>query len=34
MPSIGTSNPSLTMAALTFWAAENILKDLAARGVR
>lgn len=28
MPTIGSSNPTLTMAALTFWAAENILKDL------
>jgi choline dehydrogenase-like flavoprotein len=28
MPTLGTSNPTLTMAALTFWAAENILKDL------
>lgn len=28
MPTIGTSNPTLTMAALTFWAAENIKKDL------
>ncbi|HLF25522.1 MAG TPA: GMC family oxidoreductase [Anaerolineae bacterium] len=28
MPTLGTSNPTLTMAALTFWAAENIIKDL------
>ncbi len=28
MSTLGTSNPTLTMAALTFWAAENILKDL------
>jgi choline dehydrogenase-like flavoprotein len=28
MATLGTSNPTLTMAALTFWAAENILKDL------
>lgn len=28
MPTLGTSNPTLTMAALTFMAAENILKDL------
>lgn len=28
MTTLGTSNPTLTMAALTFWAAENILKDL------
>jgi choline dehydrogenase-like flavoprotein len=28
MPTNATSNPTLTMAALTFWAAENILKDL------
>ncbi|HKG20768.1 MAG TPA: GMC family oxidoreductase [Blastocatellia bacterium] len=28
MPTIGTSNPTLTMAALSFWAAENILRDL------
>ena len=27
-PTIATSNPTLTMAALTFWAAENILNDL------
>lgn len=32
MPTIGTSNPTLTMSALAFWAAENILQDLAARG--
>jgi choline dehydrogenase-like flavoprotein len=28
MPTIGTSNPTLTMSALAFWAAENILRDL------
>ena len=28
MPTLGTSNPTLTLAALAFWAAENILKDL------
>lgn len=28
MPTIGTSNPTLTMSALSFWAAENILRDL------
>jgi len=28
MPTIGTSNPTLTMAALAFSAAENILRDL------
>jgi choline dehydrogenase-like flavoprotein len=28
MTTLGTSNPTLTMAALTFWVAENILKDL------
>ena len=28
MATLGTSNPTLTMAALTFWAAENILNDL------
>ncbi len=28
MPTVGTSNPTLTLAALAFWAAENILKDL------
>ncbi len=28
MATLGTSNPTLTMAALTFWAAENIIKDL------
>jgi choline dehydrogenase-like flavoprotein len=27
MPTVGTSNPTLTCAALTFWAAENILQD-------
>jgi len=29
MPTLGTSNPTLTMTALTFMAAENILKQLA-----
>ncbi len=28
MPSMGTSNPTLTMSALSFWAADNILEDL------
>lgn len=28
MPTIGTSNPTLTMSALAFWAAENILREL------
>lgn len=28
MPTLGTSNPTLTMAALAFQAAQNILKDL------
>jgi choline dehydrogenase-like flavoprotein len=28
MASIGTSNPTLTLSALTCWAAENILQDL------
>lgn len=28
MPTLGTSNPTLTMTALTFMAAENILKQL------
>ena len=28
MTTLGTSNPTLTMAALTFWAAENIIKQL------
>lgn len=28
MPTIGTSNPTLTMSALAFMAAENILRDL------
>jgi choline dehydrogenase-like flavoprotein len=27
-PTIATGNPSLTIAALAFWAADNILKDL------
>lgn len=29
MPTLGTSNPTLTMVALTYMAAENILKQLA-----
>lgn len=29
MPTVSTSNPTLTMTALTFWAASNILEDLA-----
>jgi choline dehydrogenase-like flavoprotein len=28
MPTLGTSNPTLTIAALAFMAAENVLKDL------
>jgi choline dehydrogenase-like flavoprotein len=28
MVTLGTSNPTLTMSALAFWAAENILRDL------
>ncbi|NOX93164.1 MAG: GMC family oxidoreductase [Gammaproteobacteria bacterium] len=28
MPTISTSNPTLTMAALTYWAADNVLKAL------
>jgi choline dehydrogenase-like flavoprotein len=28
MPTLGTSNPTLTMAALAFLAAENMIKDL------
>ena len=32
MATMGTSNPTLTMAALSFWAAENILKDLGKSG--
>lgn len=31
MPTLGTSNPTLTMTALTFMAAENILRHLAGR---
>jgi choline dehydrogenase-like flavoprotein len=31
MPTIGTSNPSLTMTALAIWAGENIAADLAGR---
>jgi choline dehydrogenase-like flavoprotein len=31
MPTIGTSNPTLTMSALAFWLAENILQALAGR---
>ncbi|OZG71115.1 choline dehydrogenase [Hahella sp. CCB-MM4] len=29
MPTISTSNPTLTMAALTYWAADNVYKALA-----
>ncbi|WP_020409995.1 GMC family oxidoreductase [Hahella ganghwensis] len=29
MPTIATSNPTLTMAALTYWAADNVYKALA-----
>lgn len=29
-PTIATGNPSLTIAALAFWAADNVLKDLQA----
>ena len=29
MPTVGTSNPTLTMTALAIWAAENIVDDLA-----
>jgi choline dehydrogenase-like flavoprotein len=29
MPTVGTSNPTLTMTALAIWAGENILEDLA-----
>ena len=28
MTTLGTSNPTLTLSALTFWAAENIIKEL------
>jgi choline dehydrogenase-like flavoprotein len=28
MPTLGTSNPTLTIAALAFWAAKSILQDL------
>jgi choline dehydrogenase-like flavoprotein len=28
MPTLATPNPTLTMAALAFWAADNILEDL------
>jgi choline dehydrogenase-like flavoprotein len=28
MPTFGTSNPTLTMAALTYRAADSILRDL------
>ena len=31
MPTVGTSNPSLTMTALAIWAGENIAADLAGR---
>jgi choline dehydrogenase-like flavoprotein len=27
-PTVATGNPSLTIAALAFWAADNVLKDL------
>jgi choline dehydrogenase-like flavoprotein len=29
MPTVGTSNPTLTMTALAIWAGENIAADLA-----
>jgi choline dehydrogenase-like flavoprotein len=29
MPTIGTSNPTLTMTALAIWAGENVVEDLA-----
>jgi choline dehydrogenase-like flavoprotein len=32
-PTIATGNPSLTIAALAFWAADNVLKDLQAASV-
>jgi hypothetical protein len=28
MPTVGTSNPTLTMTALAIWAGENITRDL------
>lgn len=31
MPTVGTSNPTLTMTALAIWAADNIAEDLAVR---
>jgi choline dehydrogenase-like flavoprotein len=31
LPTVGTSNPTLTMTALAIWAGENITADLAAR---
>ena len=30
MPTVGTSNPTLTMTALALWAGDNIVADLAA----
>ncbi len=32
MPTISTSNPTLTMAALTYWAADNVLQALNQEG--
>ncbi|MFB9887944.1 GMC family oxidoreductase [Balneatrix alpica] len=32
MPTLGTSNPTLTMTALTLWAADNLLQDLQGQG--
>lgn len=31
MPTVGTSNPTLTMTALAIWAGENIIEDLGGR---
>lgn len=31
MPTVGTSNPTLTMTALAIWAGENLVEDLARR---
>jgi len=28
MPTVGTSNPTLTMTALAIWAGDNIVEDL------
>ena len=28
MPTVGTSNPTLTMTALSIWAGENVVKQL------